>query len=205
MPFHHAMLRTSLATLFLVLGASHNATQAQRAAPDEFAVKFETSQGDFIVMVNRKSAPLGADRFHNAIKQGFYDECRFFRVVPDFVVQFGINGDPKVQAKWREAKIKDDPVKVSNKRGTVTFATAGPGTRTTQLFINLSDNSRLDSMGFAPFGKVIRGMDVVDKLTSKYGQMPQQGQIQAEGNAYLKKNFPDMDFIKKATVISLAP
>jgi len=177
--------------------------QAQRAAPDEYGVKLATSQGDIIIFVNRKSAPLGADRFHQAVKQGFYDECRFFRVVPKFVVQFGINGDPKIQTKWRESRIKDDPVKATNTRGTLTFATAGPGTRTTQLFINLADNSRLDSMGFAPFGKIIKGMEVVDKLTNKYGEMPQQGQIQAEGNAYLKKNFPDMDFIKKATIVPL--
>ena len=200
---HHFTLRATLIVFALLLGATPGILQAQRAAPDEFGVKLETSQGDVIIVVNRKYAPLGADRFHSAVKQGFYDECRFFRVVPNFVVQFGINGDPKVQTKWREAKIKDDPVIVSNKRGTVTFATAGPGTRTTQLFINLGDNSRLDAMGFAAFGKVIKGMDVVDKLTSKYGQMPQQGQIQSEGNAYLKKNFPDMDFIKKATIVSL--
>ncbi|MFP6620844.1 MAG: peptidylprolyl isomerase [Pirellulaceae bacterium] len=201
---HHFTLRATLVIFTLLLAAKPGVLRAQRAAPDEFGVKLETSQGDVIIVVNRQSAPLGADRFHSAIKQGFYDDCRFFRVVPNFVVQFGINGDPKTQTKWREAKIKDDPVKVSNKRGTLTFATAGPGTRTTQMFINLGDNSRLDAMGFAPFGKVIKGMDVVDKLTSKYGQMPQQGQIQSEGNAYLKKNFPDMDFIKKATIVPLA-
>lgn len=200
---HHFTLRATLVIFTLLLGAHPGVLRAQRAAPDEFGVKLETSQGDVIIVVNRQSAPLGADRFHSAVKQGFYDDCRFFRVVPNFVVQFGINGDPKTQTKWREAKIKDDPVKVSNKRGTLTFATAGPGTRTTQMFINLGDNSRLDAMGFAPFGKVIKGMDVVDKLTSKYGQMPQQGQIQSEGNAYLKKNFPDMDFIKKATIVPL--
>ena len=190
-------------TLACMLTGNLTPVQAQRAAPDEYGVKLETSQGDIIIFVNRKSAPLGADRFHHAVKQGFYNECRFFRVVPNFVVQFGINGDPKIQTKWREAKIKDDPVKATNTRGTLTFATAGPGTRTTQLFINLSDNSRLDSMGFAPFGKIIKGMDVVDKLTSKYGEMPNQGKIQSEGNAYLKQNFPDMDFIKKASIVQL--
>ena len=186
-----------------LLAGNLTPVQAQRAAPDEYGVKLATSQGDIIIEVTRKHAPLGADRFHQAVKQGFYDECRFFRVVPKFVVQFGINGDPKIQTKWRESRIKDDPVKATNTRGTLTFATAGPGTRTTQLFINLADNSRLDSMGFAPFGKIIKGMDVVDKLTNKYGEMPKQGQIQAEGNAYLKKNFPDMDFIKKATIVPL--
>jgi len=198
------LLLTSLTTILLgLLTGNFSPAHAQRVAPDEYGVKLETSQGDVIIFVNRKSAPLGADRFHHAVKQGFYDECRFFRVVPNFVVQFGINGDPKIQTKWREARIKDDPVKATNTRGTLTFATAGPGTRTTQLFINLVDNSRLDSMGFAPFGKVIQGMDVVDKLTGKYGQMPQQNRIQEEGNAYLKKNFPDMDFIKKATIVPL--
>lgn len=200
---HRFLASATLVALSCLAGLNLNPLWAQRAAPDEFGVKLETSQGDIVIVVNRKSAPLGADRFHNAVKQGFYDECRFFRVVPNFVVQFGINGDPKVQTKWREAKIKDDPVKLSNTRGTLTFATAGPNTRTTQLFISLADNSRLDAMGFAPFGKVIKGMDVVDKLTSKYGQMPQQGQIQSSGNEYLKKNFPDMDFIKKATIIPL--
>ena len=176
---------------------------AQRAAPDEFVVKLETSQGDIVIVVHRKSAPLGVDRFHNAVKQGFYDQCRFFRVVPNFVVQFGINGDPKIQEKWKETEIKDDPVKLSNTRGTLTFATAGPNTRTTQLFINLADNSRLDSMGFAPFAKIISGMDVVDKLTSKYGEAPSQSKIKSVGNEYLKKEFPDMDFIKKASVVPM--
>ncbi len=152
--------------------------------------------------MHRKYAPLGVDQFHKAIKEGFYDECRFFRVVPDFVVQFGINGDPKVHKKWRDSPIKDDPVTASNVRGSVCYATAGANTRTTQLFINLGDNSRLDKMGFAPFGKVTEGIEVVDKITSQYGQSPNQGLIQSRGNAYLKEDFPKLDYIKKATVIA---
>lgn len=176
-----------------------------KPAPDEFKVKFETSVGDIIIEVHRKYAPLGVDRFHDAVVQGFFDECRFFRVVDDFVVQFGINGDPKVQAKWRESPIKDDPVKASNIKGSICFATAGKNTRTTQLFINLKDNSRLDRLGFAPFGLVTDGMDVVEKITSKYGEQPQQGQIQEKGNEYLKAEFPDLDYIKKATIVKADP
>lgn len=172
-----------------------------KQAPKMYRVKFETSRGDVILKINRDLAPIGADRFHDAVSQGFYDDCRFFRVVPDFVVQFGINGDPKVQAKWREAKIKDDPVKASNKKGTITFATAGPNTRTTQLFINLKDNSFLDGQGFSPFGEVEKGMEIVEKINAEYGQDPDQGSIQSEGNEYLKKRFPRLDFIKKATIL----
>lgn len=170
--------------------------------PASYRVKFETSAGDIVVEVTRSWAPRGADRFYEAVKAGFYDDCRFFRVVPDFVVQWGINGDPNVQKKWRVRAIRDDPVVKSNKRGTITFATAGKNTRTTQVFISLKDNGRLDSMGFSPFGKVVEGMTVVDKITSEYGQMPNQDRIQAEGNAYLTKEFPNLDYIKKATVIS---
>ncbi len=170
-------------------------------APEKFRVKLETSKGDVVIEVTRNWAPVGADRFHEAVKAGFYDECRFFRVVPNFMVQLGINGDPKVQEKWREAMIKDDPVKESNQRGYVTFAKSSrPNSRTTQFFISFRDNSFLDNQGFAPFGKVVEGMDVVDKINAKYREQPNQGQIQAEGNAYLKSEFPDLDFIKKATI-----
>jgi peptidyl-prolyl cis-trans isomerase A (cyclophilin A) len=188
-------------TALLTAASSLHAQDEPKQAPDEFRVKLETSAGDVIIEVHRKYAPLGVDQFHKAIQQGFYDECRFFRVVEGFVVQFGINGDPKVQTKWRESPIKDDPVKASNVRGSICFATAGKNTRTTQLFINVGNNSRLDRLGFAPFGKVTMGMDVVDKLTDKYGERPQQGQIQDKGNEYLKAEFPDLDYIKKATVL----
>ena len=191
----------ALATL-LIPGLMTVAEEETEKAPEEFQVKFETSCGTFTLDVRRKYAPLGVDQFHKAIKEGFYDECRFFRVVPDFVVQFGINGDPKVQKKWRDSPIKDDPVTASNVRGSVCYATAGANTRTTQLFINLGDNSRLDKMGFAPFGKVTEGIEVVDKITSQYGQRPNQGLIQSRGNAYLKEDFPKLDYIKKATIVA---
>ena len=191
----------ALATL-LIPGLMTVAEEETEKAPEEFKVKFETSCGTFTLDVHRKYAPLGVDQFHKAIKEGFYDECRFFRVVPDFVVQFGINGDPKVQKKWRDSPIKDDPVTASNVRGSVCYATAGANTRTTQLFINLGDNSRLDKMGFAPFGKVTEGIEVVDKITSQYGQRPNQGLIQSRGNEYLKEDFPKLDYIKKATIVA---
>lgn len=195
----HARRFTILtATLVALAGMSRI---ADAKAPAKFQVKFETSAGDFVVEVQRAWAPLGADRFHDAVSKKFYDGCRFFRIVPKFVVQWGINGDPKTQAKWRESTIKDDPVKESNTRGTITFATGGPNTRTTQLFINLVDNGRLDRLGFAPFGKVVKGMKVVDGLYSGYGESPSQSRIQKNGNAYLKANFPKLDYIKKATIL----
>jgi len=175
-------------------------------APDTFKVRFDTTKGVFVVQVNRAWAPQGADRFYNLVKNGFYDDVRFFRVISGFMVQFGIHGDPKIAAPWREARIQDDPVTQSNKRGFVTYAMAGPNTRTTQLFINFGDNSSLDRQGFSPFGQVISGMDVVDKLNPEYGEGaprgrgPDQGRLQKEGNAYLKKDFSRMDYIRKATI-----
>ncbi len=190
-----------LASLGVVWGAFAQDKEADQA-PDKYRVKFETSKGDVVIEVNRAWAPIGADRFHQAVKAGFYDECRFFRVVPNFMVQFGINGDPKVQSKWRDAKIKDEPVTQSNQRGFVTYAKSGaPNSRTTQLFINFKDNRFLDSQGFAPFGKVVEGMDIVDSINAKYGERPNQGRVQEEGNAYLKSEYPDLDFIKKATIL----
>ena len=176
-------------------------------APESFKVQFNTTKGKFTIEVTRSLAPNGADRFYNLVRSGYFTDIAFFRVIPGFMCQFGIHGDPNVSAKWREAAIPDDPVKGSNTRGTITFATAGPNTRTTQLFINFGDNIRLDSMGFAPFGKVVEGMDVVDKIYGEYGEGapagrgPDQGRIQMEGNAYLKKDFPNLDCIKSATVI----
>jgi peptidyl-prolyl cis-trans isomerase A (cyclophilin A) len=149
-------------------------------------------------------APLGADRFYNLVKYGFYNGNAFFRVVPGFVVQFGLGPIPAVNAAWENAKITDDPVQGSNARGTLCFATSGPNTRTTQLFINLGDNARLDGMGFATFGRIVDGMDVVDKINSSYGERPDQGRITKEGAAYLKANFPDMDLITKAIIDSPA-
>jgi len=176
-------------------------------APDSFKARFETSKGSFTVEVTRSLAPNGADRFYNLVRSGYFKDVQFFRVIPGFMCQFGIHGDPKVSAAWREANIPDDPVKGSNTRGAISFATRGPNTRTTQLFINFTDNSRLDGMGFSSFGKVIEGMDVVDKINGEYGEGapqgrgPFQGRIQEEGNAYLKKDFPNLDYIKTASIL----
>ncbi len=181
-------------------GNLKNPASLKEQAPAVYKARFDTSAGTFVVEVHRDWAPNGADRFYNLVKNGFYDNCRFFRVVPNFMVQFGINGDPAVQRYWRDAKIPDDPVKQSNKRGNITFATAGPNTRTTQVFINYADNTFLDGQGFAAFGRIASGMDVVGKIYSGYGEQPNQGMIQNEGNTYLEKSFPKIDFIKKATI-----
>ncbi len=176
-------------------------------APATYKVRFDTSKGAFVIQVNRAWAPHGADRFYNLVKNGFYDNVRFFRVLTGFMAQFGINGDPALSAQWRGADIPDDPVRQSNKRGMVTFATAGPNTRTTQVFINFGDNSALDGQGFAPFGQVVSGMKVVDSLNAEYGEGaprgrgPDQGRMQKEGNAYLAKQFNRMDYVKKATIV----
>ncbi len=171
-------------------------------APDKFEAQFDTTKGTFLIEVTRAWAPLGADRFYNLVKNGYYDNCRFFRVISGFMAQFGINGDPKISAAWRGANIRDDKVVQSNKRGYVSYAMAGPNTRTTQLFINYNDrNSALDAQGFAPFGKVTGdGMKVVDALFSGYGETPDQGSIQMQGNAYLDKSFPKLDYIKSAVI-----
>jgi len=184
-----------------------NPAALREPAPAAYKVKFDTSKGAFVIEVHRDWAPNGADRFYNLVKNGFYDNVRFFRVVSGFMVQFGINGDPKVSSVWREARIKDDPVKQSNGRGFITFATAGPNTRTTQVFINFADNAALDRQGFAPFGKVVSGMNVVDALNAEYGEGapsgrgPAQERIQREGNAYLTGAFANLDYIKKATIV----
>src|SRR5215475_8099113 len=169
-------------------------------APPTFKAKFDTSKGPFVVEVHRDWAPKGADRFFNLVKNGFFDDTRFFRVVPNFMVQFGINGDPSIQRNWANANITDDPVKQSNKKGYVTFATRGKDTRTTQVFINFKDNGFLDAQGFTPFGEVTTGMDVVEKITDQYGEKPNQGAIQQQGNTYLKAQFPKLDYVKKATI-----
>lgn len=172
-----------------------------------FQVKFETSKGIFVMDVHPEWAPAGAKQFRSLVESGFYDGCRFFRVLDGFMAQFGINGDPAVQAKWRDNPIADEPVKESNKRGYVSYAMGGPNTRTSQLFISYGDNANLDGMGFSPFAKVISGMDVVDKFYNGYGEGapqgrgPAQGRLQEEGNAYLEKEFPKLDYIRKATII----
>jgi peptidyl-prolyl cis-trans isomerase A (cyclophilin A) len=177
-----------------------NPASLHEQAPAEFNVKFVTTKGDFTVKVTRAWSPLGADRFYNLAKHHFFDNAAFFRVVPGFIVQFGLSADPKVARAWRAANFKDDKVTQSNKRGTVTFATAGPNTRTTQLFINFGSNAGLDGQGFSPFGEVTDGMAVVDGLYSGYGERPDQGQIQDKGKAYLDQNFPKLDVIKSTTI-----
>ena len=175
-------------------------------APSTFKARFTTTKGDFVIQVTRDWSPLGADRFYNLVKNGFYTDVCFFRVVPGFVVQFGISGNPKIAAAWSHANIPDDPRgNLSNKRGTVTFATAGPNTRTTQVFINFGDNGGLDSQGFTPFGEVAEGMDVVDKLYSGYGDQVTvlQGEIETQGNAFLKSRFPNLDYIKSAAIVPM--
>lgn len=181
-------------------------------APEEYKVLFSTTRGDFTVTVHRAWAPLGADRFYNLVKHHFYDNASFFRVLPGFVVQFGISAYPAVNAALRNANIKDDPVKESNHRGYITFATGGPNTRTTQVFINLGENKRLDSMGFSPFGSVEgQGMNVVEMMYEGYGEGapqgagPDQEKIQTQGKPYLDKGWPKLDYIKTARLLTAAP
>ena len=172
-------------------------------APATYGVEFRTTQGTFVVTVHRSWAPRGADRFYNLVKAGFYDGNEFFRVHEGFVVQFGISGDPQVSKAWQNATIPDDPVKTSNTVGTITYADAGPNTRTTQVFVNLGKNAFLDSQGFAPFGEVTSGLPVVEKLYSGYGEAPTslQPQIASQGNEFLKKRFPKLDGIIRARVV----
>jgi peptidyl-prolyl cis-trans isomerase A (cyclophilin A) len=183
-------------------------SEATATAPATFKVKMSTTKGDFVIEVHRDWAPLGADRFYNLVKLGYFTDVAFFRVVKGFMVQLGIHGDPAANRVWRVASFKDDPSgKKSNTRGMVTFATAGPDMRTTQIFINYGNNSRLDSMSFAPFGKVTEGMKVVDAIEGMYGEGapegrgPQQERIQMQGNEYLKKDFPKLDYVKRASIV----
>ncbi|HTS30590.1 MAG TPA: peptidylprolyl isomerase [Bryobacteraceae bacterium] len=187
--------------------AATPAPPKQEQAPDVFKINLDTSKGLIVIEMHRDWAPLGVDHLHSLVKMGFYDGCYFFRYVRNFIVQFGINGDPKLNNQWKNVNLLDDPVKQSNVRGTLTYATAGPRTRSTQLFINLRNNEGLDQQGFAPLGKVIKGMDVVDSLYSAYGDMPAMGgagpdpsMIESQGNQYLTEHFPRLDHIKKATI-----
>ena len=176
-------------------------------APDIFQARFETSKGDFVIEVHRDWSPKGADRFYNLVANGYYDNVRFFRVMSGFMVQFGIHGDSEVSAVWRDQRINDDPVVQSNTRGFVTYAMGGANTRTTQIFINFGDNSRLDAMGFSPFGQVVEGMEVVDQIYSGYGDTQPRGRgpdpvsIQVRGNNYLDEDFPNLDFVRQATIV----
>jgi peptidyl-prolyl cis-trans isomerase A (cyclophilin A) len=173
----------------------------REATGGDYSVRVECSNGNFTIEVESALAPLGAAQFKRAIMDGVYDEARFFRVVPGFVVQFGISGDPEKSSVWREKKIEDDPVKTGNTRGTICFATSGANSRTTQVFISYGDNSNLDGMGFAPFGRVVEGMDVVDAIYSRDGQNPDQGAIQSKGNVYLNSAYPNLDYIKKVVIL----
>jgi len=178
-----------------------------QTAPPTYKAKFSTSKGDFTLQVTREWAPQGADRFYALVKNGFFDDVRFFRVIANFMVQFGINGSPEVSAVWRNAKIPDDAVTQSNLRGMITFATSGKNSRTTQVFINFKDNTNLDGMGFAPFGKVVEGMEIVDAINNEFGEGapkgrgPNQGKIQSEGNEYLKRDFERLDYVKTARIV----
>lgn len=191
-----------------MLAGCSGSSQSKQAAsvPDLFKVNLDTSKGPVVIEVHKDWAPLGAERFYQLVKSGYYDGAPFFRVLPGFMAQFGIAADPQTTAKWKEANLQDDPVKQSNTRGMVTFAKAGPNTRTTQMFINTGDNARLDSQGFAPIGKVISGQEAVESLFSGYGEGapsgrgPAQQLIEIQGNAYLEKDFPELDFIKKASI-----
>ena len=170
-------------------------------APPTFQAAFDTSKGRFLVSVHRDWAPVGADRFYNLVKNGFFDDVRFFRVIEGQLAQFGMHGNPKVQEAWRDAVVPDDPVRHGNVRGTISFASRGPNTRTTQLFINLRDNTPYDRLGFAPFAEVVMGMEVVDSLYGGYEERPEQPLIDEEGNAYLTREFPNLDYVKKAMIL----
>jgi peptidyl-prolyl cis-trans isomerase A (cyclophilin A) len=185
-----------------------NPSTLKAKAPATFDVKFTTTKGDFVVQVHRGWAPLGADRFYNLVRAGFFTNCAFFRVLKTprpFMAQFGISPNPAIAKVWQNANIADDRVLETNKRGRITFATAGPNTRSTQFFINFGDNSFLDKQGFAPFGEVIEGMSVVDSINGEYGETPDQGKLQSEGKAYTDRYFPRLDHIIKATIEPAAP
>lgn len=183
-------------------------TPGNETAPAVYKVRFETTKGDVLLEIHRDWAPNGADRFYNLVKGGYFTDVAIFRVIKGFMAQFGIHGDPSVSARWREERIPDDPTgKQSNLRGTITFATSGPNSRTTQLFINYKDNVNLDQMGFTPIGKVVTGMEIVDAWNGEYGEGaprgrgPDQGRAQSQGNAYFKAEFPNLDYIKRAEVL----
>lgn len=180
--------------------ASAQKAPASETAPATFRVNFDTSRGPFVVEINRDQAPNGADRFYNLVKSNYFDGARFYRVVPGFMVQWGAAADPAVSRKW-DVTIPDDPVKETNARGTISFAaTSLPNSRSTHMFINYADNARLDGMGFAPIGKVVSGMDIVDQIYSGDGERPDQGRIKEEGNKYLEREFPNLDYIKTARI-----
>jgi peptidyl-prolyl cis-trans isomerase A (cyclophilin A) len=213
---------TALVAITLALGVSTVLVRAQapqprkdltnpaaftEKAPDVYLAQFEASIGTFIVRVTRNWAPNAADRFYNLVKNGFYDECRFFRVVPDVLVQFGINGDPAVSKAWEKAYIKQDRARMSNTRGRLSFAAASTAqasdqsTRATQVFINYGDNNKMDLEGFAAFGQITTSMVMVQRIFDKYGEGPDPAMLMSQGNAWLLKAAPQMDYIKTATIV----
>ncbi len=172
-------------------------------SPDTFRVAFETTRGNFVVEVARAQSPMGADRFHEMVLKGYFSEVRFFRVVPGFIAQFGMHGDPSVNRVWQRSTLRDEPVVGTNARGTLVYAkTDAPNSRSNQFFINFGDNAMLDAMGFSPFGRVVEGMEVVAGINAQYGEAPDQGQIESEGNAYLAREFPKLDYIKAAKIVA---
>ncbi|MGH9236468.1 MAG: peptidylprolyl isomerase [Vicinamibacterales bacterium] len=200
----YAVVGVALATATVIAGQSRLADPSKliETAPEVYRARFDTSKGPFVIEAHREWAPLGADRFYNLVRNGFYDGTRFFRVRPGFMAQFGLNGDPNVQVAWQRASLRDEPPMKSNTRGFVSFAKESlPNTRFTQIFINYADNSYLDEQGFAPFGQVVTGMEIVDKLFGPARENePDQRRILREGNEYLKE-FPQLDFVKKASIV----
>ena len=176
--------------------------EMKKQAPAAFMARFDTNKGAFVIAVERKLSPHGADRFYNLVRNGYFDGNKFFRVLPGFIVQWGMNGDPAINKIWSESRILDDPVQISNKKGTITFAKPGsPNARSTHLFINYADNNNLDGQGFAPFGHVSEGMEVVEAINSEYKQAPNQGMIFEGGNAYLNEHYPNLDTILSAKIV----
>ena len=190
-----------------LLSACHKEPPKVVVVPEVFRVKFQTSQGDFIVGAHRAWAPHGVDRFHELLRMHYFDQGRFFRVVPGFIAQFGVHRDFNVQGKWREDFILDDPPRQKNLRGTLAYAMSGPTTRATEIFINLADNAALDQQGFAPFAQVVQGMQVVDKFYSGYGEMRPEGKyidpsrVEGEANEYLVQRFPNLDYILRTEIL----
>jgi len=176
--------------------------EMKKQAPAAFMARFDTNKGAFVIAVERKLSPHGADRFYNLVRNGYFDGNKFFRVLPGLIVQWGMNGDPAINKIWSESRILDDPVQISNKKGTITFAKPGsPNARSTHLFINYADNNNLDGQGFAPFGHVSEGMEVVEAINSEYKQAPKQGMIFEGGNAYLNEHYPNLDTILSAKIV----
>jgi peptidyl-prolyl cis-trans isomerase A (cyclophilin A) len=201
-----AVIATTVGVVALAQSKLSDPSALTETAPELFRARFETSKGPFVIEVHRAWAPIGADRFYNLVKNGFYDGTRFFRVRPGFMAQFGINGNPQIQNAWQRAFLRDDPVTQKNVRGFVSFTTEGrPQSRFTQIFINFADNSHLDADGFAPFGEVVSGMEIVDKLFGPPDPQPDQRRILREGNEYLQAEFPKLDFVKKATIVPVKP